>query len=573
MKFAVANQFLMIADQAGVDYTNVLRAIRDDYPRAADLPGPGFAAGPCLFKDTMQLAAFTTDHFPMGQAAMQVNEGLPAYIVSALRAALRHAPRQDGRHPRHGLQGRVGRHPGVAVLQAAQAPRVGRRAGAVHGPVRDGRAARARSTRCSPSSDDPRPRRAAPRVPRRSTVGGETSSTSGTRPGDGIRLYAVKVLVTGAAGFICGYLVQELLERRPRGRRARQLQQVRPGREVVRRPPALPVRRGRRQGRRADDRARGRLRPGRRGGGDDRRDQLLPRVRVRPAGRERADPRLDVRRGDRRAQGAGRSSGSSCCSSSMVFESTTVFPTPEGAERTSPPPISTYGFQKLASEYFAHGAWEQYQLPYTILRPFNCVGIGERRALRDTDIMSGNVKLALSHVVPDLALKALKGQDPLHILGDGIAGPALHVRRRPRARDPPRDGVAEAAATTTSTSRRRPRRPCSSSPRRSGRRSTATDKPFRYVSDPPFEHDVQLRVPDVRKAREVLGFEATTSLDDDARRGHPVDPRRARGGTVVTELSIVVPVFKEGRGGRARAASARRRRHDPARDPGRVRLR
>jgi UDP-N-acetyl-D-mannosaminuronic acid dehydrogenase len=85
MKFAVANQFLMIADQAGVDYTKVLDAIRDDYPRARDLPGPGFAAGPCLFKDTMQLAAFTSDHFPMGQAAMQVNEGLPAYIVAALQ--------------------------------------------------------------------------------------------------------------------------------------------------------------------------------------------------------------------------------------------------------------------------------------------------------------------------------------------------------------------------------------------------------------------------------------------------------------------------------------------------------
>ena len=81
MKFAVANQFFMIADQAGVDYGSVLHAIREDYPRARDLPGPGFAAGPCLFKDAMQLAAFTADHFP---AAMQVNEGLPAYIVSAL---------------------------------------------------------------------------------------------------------------------------------------------------------------------------------------------------------------------------------------------------------------------------------------------------------------------------------------------------------------------------------------------------------------------------------------------------------------------------------------------------------
>jgi UDP-N-acetyl-D-mannosaminuronic acid dehydrogenase len=84
MKFAVANQFFTIAHEAGVDYGNVLHAIRHEYPRAADLPSPGFAAGPCLFKDTMQLSAFTTDHFPLGQAAMQVNEGLPAYIVSAL---------------------------------------------------------------------------------------------------------------------------------------------------------------------------------------------------------------------------------------------------------------------------------------------------------------------------------------------------------------------------------------------------------------------------------------------------------------------------------------------------------
>jgi UDP-N-acetyl-D-mannosaminuronic acid dehydrogenase len=84
MKFAVANQFFVIAHEAGVDYTKIFRAIREEYPRAADLPGPGFAAGPCLFKDTMQLSAFTSDHFPMGQSAMQINEGIPAYIVTAL---------------------------------------------------------------------------------------------------------------------------------------------------------------------------------------------------------------------------------------------------------------------------------------------------------------------------------------------------------------------------------------------------------------------------------------------------------------------------------------------------------
>jgi len=88
MKFAIANQFFMVAHEAGVDYAAVLNAIRQDYPRAADLPGPGFAAGPCLFKDTMQLAAFTSDHFPMGQSAMQVNEGMPAYIVSTLEHRL-----------------------------------------------------------------------------------------------------------------------------------------------------------------------------------------------------------------------------------------------------------------------------------------------------------------------------------------------------------------------------------------------------------------------------------------------------------------------------------------------------
>src|SRR5436305_15154792 len=106
-------------------------------------------------------------------------------------------------------------------------------------------------------------------------------------------------------------------------------------------------------------------------------------------------------------------------SSSMVFESASVFPTPEGAQQTSPPPRSTYGFQKLATEYFAKGAHEQHGLPYTIVRPFNCVGIGERRALRDHDVMSGNVKLAMSHVAPDLVQKVLQGQDPLHILGHG----------------------------------------------------------------------------------------------------------------------------------------------------------
>jgi nucleoside-diphosphate-sugar epimerase len=205
-------------------------------------------------------------------------------------------------------------------------------------------------------------------------------------------------------------------------------------------------------------------------------------------------------------------------SSSMVFESTTVFPTPEGAQLTSPPPVSTYGFQKLASEYFAKGAAEQFQLPYTILRPFNCVGIGERRAVRDTQVMSGNVKLALSHVVPDLALKALQGQDPLHILGEGnqirhytyggdLARGIRIAMESPKAVNDDFNLSTAASTTVLELAEAIWRKVHGAEAEPGG------SKPFRYVTDPPFEHDVQRRVPDVRKAREVLDFEATTTLD------------------------------------------------------------
>jgi nucleoside-diphosphate-sugar epimerase len=199
-------------------------------------------------------------------------------------------------------------------------------------------------------------------------------------------------------------------------------------------------------------------------------------------------------------------------SSSMVYESTTVFPTPEGAQMTSPPPVSTYGFQKLASEYFARGAHEQYGLPYTILRPFNCVGIGERRAVRDSDVMSGNIKLALSHVVPDLVLKVLKGQDPLHILGDGsqirhytYGGDLGHGIRLAMESDRAVDedfNLSTAASTTVAELARA-----------IWVAVHGPDRPLRTVSDPPFEHDVQMRIPDTRKAHAILGFEARTSLD------------------------------------------------------------
>jgi nucleoside-diphosphate-sugar epimerase len=200
-------------------------------------------------------------------------------------------------------------------------------------------------------------------------------------------------------------------------------------------------------------------------------------------------------------------------SSSMVFESTSEFPTLEGAERRSPPPQSTYGFQKLATEFFAQGAHEQYELPYTIARPFNCVGIGERRALCDRDIYSGNVKLAMSHVVPDLVQKVLKGQDPLHILGSGnqirhytyggdlacglrlcIESPAA-LNKDFNLSTPVATTVIELAQLIWA-------------------KINGSARPFRSVSDPPYDYDVQVRSPDTSKAERLLGFRATTPLSE-----------------------------------------------------------
>ena len=84
IKFAAANQLYTIANDFGVDFERVRNAITHDYPRAADMPGAGFAAGPCLFKDMMQLAAFNNNNFTLGHSSMMINEGLPLYLVSRI---------------------------------------------------------------------------------------------------------------------------------------------------------------------------------------------------------------------------------------------------------------------------------------------------------------------------------------------------------------------------------------------------------------------------------------------------------------------------------------------------------
>jgi UDP-N-acetyl-D-mannosaminuronic acid dehydrogenase len=84
IKFAAANQFWLMSNEAGLDFSKIREAITFDYPRASDLPNAGFSAGPCLFKDTMQLAAFSNNNFALGHSAMLVNEGLPLYVVSKI---------------------------------------------------------------------------------------------------------------------------------------------------------------------------------------------------------------------------------------------------------------------------------------------------------------------------------------------------------------------------------------------------------------------------------------------------------------------------------------------------------
>jgi len=199
-------------------------------------------------------------------------------------------------------------------------------------------------------------------------------------------------------------------------------------------------------------------------------------------------------------------------SSSMVFEEALVYPTPESAIKNTPPPSSTYGFQKLASEYFAKGAWEQYQLPYSIIRPFNCVGIGEDDSITEHEVTSGNIKLMMSHVLPDLVNKALKGQDPLHILGEGN-----QVRCYTNGKDLARgirlvieseEAINEDFNIST---------PVATSVLELAQviwKNINPDKPFRYNVDVPYEYDVQKRIPNVEKAKKILNFETEIHLEE-----------------------------------------------------------
>jgi nucleoside-diphosphate-sugar epimerase len=199
-------------------------------------------------------------------------------------------------------------------------------------------------------------------------------------------------------------------------------------------------------------------------------------------------------------------------SSSMVYENTNIYPTPETETNNCPAPFSTYGFQKLASEYFALGAWEQYGLPYSVVRPFNCVGLGEEKVLGAEDMNENNSSLMLSHVLPDIIKKIMMGQNPVEILGNGE-----QIRCYTHGKDIAR-GVrmvveSEKAlneAFNISTSKGHSVLELA---------ELVWNKlnpgiPFNYKSIPGFEYDVQKRIPDVEKAYNILGFKAELELED-----------------------------------------------------------
>jgi nucleoside-diphosphate-sugar epimerase len=173
--------------------------------------------------------------------------------------------------------------------------------------------------------------------------------------------------------------------------------------------------------------------------------------------------------------------------------------------------LSSYGFQKLAVEYFARAAYDQYQLPFTILRPFNCVGIGEPKAVSEKKVYSGEVQLAMSHVVPDLVQKIVRGQNPLRILGTGeqircytyggdLAKGIYLSLENSRALN--EDFNLSTAETTTVLELAK----------LIWTRVYDSTTEFNYILEPAFEYDVQKRIPDVTKAQEILGFQASTSL-------------------------------------------------------------
>lgn len=204
-------------------------------------------------------------------------------------------------------------------------------------------------------------------------------------------------------------------------------------------------------------------------------------------------------------------------SSSMVFERVSTFPTSEDDLKTCYPPLSSYGLQKLASEYFCAAAEMQYGLPFTIIRPFNCVGVGEDESIVSDKMYIGNSKMMMSHVLPDIIHRALEygPNKPLSILGNGS-----QVRCYTNGRDIAR-GVRMAMESEKGKNQNF-----------NISNSVATTvidlanavyqylygaNVTKFIHEKPFIYDVNKRIPNTRKAEKLLGFKWEIPLDESIR--------------------------------------------------------
>jgi len=188
-------------------------------------------------------------------------------------------------------------------------------------------------------------------------------------------------------------------------------------------------------------------------------------------------------------------------SSSMVFESTSHFPSKESDLKKIPPPVSSYGFSKLSGEWYCRAFWEEYKLPYSICRPFNAYGINE---------FPGD-EVGYAHVIPDLTKKILSGQYPLELLGDGqqtrcfthitdLAQGIIKVVESEAAKNNDFN-IAHAREIKMIDLARMLWKFC------------GKKEKFKVKFVPSFKYDIIKRVPDISKIKRLIGWEAKISLE------------------------------------------------------------
>jgi len=307
-----------------------------------------------------------------------------------------------------------------------------------------------------------------------------------------------RVLVTGSSGFLAGYIIPELLDRGYHVTGLDNLSKTGPGRRSYdSHDNYLPV-----VGDARDVRLLGRLL--------ERCDQFIAGAALvggvayfhaRPLDILAANDAITAAacHAGMRAAAHHRLRKVTWVSSSMVYESATEWPSAEGQEMEIPPPRSAYGLQKLAMERYARAAWEQYRLPYTIVRPFNCAGPGE-------DPRDG-----MAHVIPDLVARMLAGDEPLGILGDG-----RQIRHFTHGADLAKgicDAMAHPMAWNEDFNLASPQSTTVVKLADMIWQKIRPGTQTRIKPGPGYPHDVQRRSPDVAKAKRVLGWEAATPLD------------------------------------------------------------